>query len=110
LQSDGGPYIYVQLDWICKHWPTPKEQLLFLCILSGQGQLHAYQDRISIMTVPSGCGGYLLRTVLLDALVSKERKSVYRPVILSMASGRRAPSSDSFEVASSIWLRSLSVN
>jgi hypothetical protein len=26
------------------YWPTPKEQILFLFILSGQGQLHAYED------------------------------------------------------------------
>lgn len=24
--------------------PTPKEQILFLCILSGPGQLHAFED------------------------------------------------------------------
>jgi hypothetical protein len=26
------------------YWPTPKEQMLFLCILSGQGQLRAFGD------------------------------------------------------------------
>jgi hypothetical protein len=28
-----------------QHKPTPKEQILFLLILSGQGQLHAFEDR-----------------------------------------------------------------
>ncbi|HEV3387033.1 MAG TPA: hypothetical protein VG097_19600 [Gemmata sp.] len=32
---------YIQVEWICKRWPTPKEQILFLLILSGRGQLHA---------------------------------------------------------------------
>jgi hypothetical protein len=34
LQSDGGPYIYVPMDWICKQKPTFYEQVTGVKICS----------------------------------------------------------------------------
>jgi hypothetical protein len=40
--------VHVNPKLICKYLPTPKEQILFLLILSGLGQLHASRDKLRL--------------------------------------------------------------
>ncbi len=35
--------------------PTPKEQILFLLILSGKGQLHAYEELLRLCSSNALC-------------------------------------------------------
>ena len=40
LQSDGGPYIYVHLEPIYKHWPTTRESAVDLKYLGYVSGIH----------------------------------------------------------------------